>query len=282
MRSTAKHLDRDGVESSHINKEKSRKNIYWNRYDGEYNGTSFLKMKFTDVEKRFYKETFENYIQDRNLRAIKQGHRERMTSVNKMISNRNTMAQETILQVGSTKSNQVVKPEDLWEIWRSFKKWHEEKFPQIMLLDCALHVDESYPHLHYRQVYVYENNGILQVGQEKCLSQMNIELPDKSKKRGRFNNRKQTYSYMVRERFIELCNEKGYEIIEEALKYRRHNMTKEELMVDELKRELKCLVKEKRKKQKEIKYIDYFNEYVKEIETEVERERIKQRDKGRG
>lgn len=94
--------------------------------------------------------------------------------------------------------------------------WEQEKFPGIKVLDVALHMDEQgAPHIHERRAWVYtDKDGNLAISQNKSLEQMGIELPNPNRPRGRFNNRKQTFSRMCREHLLQICREHGLEIEE--------------------------------------------------------------------
>lgn len=285
----AKHLDRDNVTAEHINSEKSRLNRYWNMYDGEYAGKSQKEhFTMTDTEKVFYLKMFEEHIRDVNARADKSGHKENRTSVSRLLTSKKTMPQDSIFQVGSVRDD-IINPTDLWNIWREFMDWHKATYPQVTIMDCAMHMDESVPHIHDRRVYWYrDDGGTVRIGQEKALEQMGVPLPDPNKPRGRFNNRKQTYSRECREYLMELCREYGYEIIDKPLENRKHNLKKEDAIVQELRNDRDTLLKEKKSLMMEndelkrrIEYMEIFNAFVAEAEAEGERQRSLSRGRER-
>lgn len=286
MHAKAKHLDRDGIEAEHIDQDRTAQNRYWNCYDGEYSGrTEKEHYSLTEVEQKFYQEVFSGHIADVNARAERSYHPERRTSAEKMLKNRLTMPQEDIFQIGSTRDKSV-NVTDLWRIWREYMQWHNNTYTQIKILDCALHADEAYPHIHNRQCYIAYENGVAKQAQEKCLEQMGVPLPDPSAPRSRTNNRKMTYTKDCREKLMEICAEHGYEIIDKPLENRRHNLPKIEAIVQELRNDRDTLLKEKnalmdenRRLKQRIKYMDAFNEFVADAEEEVERARA--RSKGR-
>lgn len=281
-RETVRHLDRDNITAEHIDENRKGQNKYWNIYDGDYSGrTKKPHLSFQDVERKVYDERFENHIKDVNERAIKSGHMERKISSASMLKSKKTMPEETVLQIGSTRDD-VANSAVFWQIWTKFLQWHRDTYPQIEILDCALHMDEAYPHIHYRRMYWYDDNGIIREGQEKALEQMGIPMPVPGSERSRTNNRKQTYSAQVREKLMEICCEFGYEIIDKPLEDRKHNLKKEEAIIQELKFEKESLVKEKESLAEEnenlkrqIQYANAFNEFV----DEAERQRTKSRSR---
>ena len=65
----------------------------------------------------------------------------------------------------------------------------------VHLLDWALHLDESTPHIHERHVFDCENKyGEVAPQQEKALEVLGFNLPDPDKPLSRRNNRKITFT----------------------------------------------------------------------------------------
>ena len=89
----------------------------------------------------------------------------------------------------------------------------------VHILDFALHMDETTPHIHERHVFDCENKyGELCPQQEKALEALGIPLPDPNKPRGRNNNRKMTFDLICRNLLFDVCRQYGLEI-EEAPEY---------------------------------------------------------------
>ena len=64
----------------------------------------------------------------------------------------------------------------------------------VHVLDWALHLDESTPHIHERHVFDCENkHGEVAPQQEKALEALGFELPDQGKPLSRRSNRKITF-----------------------------------------------------------------------------------------
>lgn len=93
----------------------------------------------------------------------------------------------------------------------------EERFgSHIHILDWALHLDESTPHIHERHVFNCENKyGELCPQQEKALEALGFELPYPDQKQGRHNNRKMVFDSACRALLFEIAKKNGLELEEE-------------------------------------------------------------------
>lgn len=203
-----KHNDRnfnlDNAE--HIVQDKSCNNVYWHRYQSEG-----LEMTFEDVEKKFYQDNFTDSLNAKNERYKKSGHKERMKTVDEYRQNKLSCPEETILQIGN--KDNTIDPKLLKTICMEHITWEMDTFPNVKVLNAAIHVDEQgAPHMHERKVWVAHTKDGLAVGQAKALDEMGIKRPDTNKKKDRYNNPKTTYTAMCREHFIKLCQEHGLDI----------------------------------------------------------------------
>lgn len=204
---SVKHNDRnfDVDSAEHIDKDRMSGNWYWQRYQNEQD------MTFEDCEKRFYEENFTDSLTAKNERYKKSGHKERMKTMDEYRENRLSCPEETLLQVGKT--GESVNPDLLKQICIEHINWEMKTFPNVKVLDAALHVDEDgAPHMHERKVWIAHSDEGLVVGQAKALDEMNIQRPHPEKKKDRYNNPKTTYTAMCREHFLEVCKEHGLEI----------------------------------------------------------------------
>lgn len=113
--------------------------------------------------------------------------------------------------------------------------WEQKQFPGVRVLDVALHMDEQgAPHIHERRAWVYtDKDGNTAISQNKSLEQMGVELPNPDKPRGRFNNRKQTFSKKCREHLLQICREHGLEIEEIPQEKSRSGRTLEDYQAGE-------------------------------------------------
>lgn len=206
---SAKHNSRDGDElnRSHIDKEKSKHNYYWTYLTGKCKDESFEEM-----EKEYYEMRFGSTLKKQNERYIKNRQYGRCKTMDQFRKGRNTKPEEEIFQIGG-KDNTVSK-KMLFEVFKDYFKWHNKEFPEVRFLNIAMHVDEEgAPHIHIRRLWEIENDdGTVKISQEEVLRRHNIELPNPDKKEGQHNNRKMTYTKMIREKLLELCLSHGIDI----------------------------------------------------------------------
>lgn len=197
------HLDRDFPIShaDHIDPEQSKNNWYWNCFNNP-------DMNFKDVEEEFYKIHCTEHLKAQNTRYEAQRHPERVKTMDEYRNNPRTCPEETILMIG--RKGDSIPPNTLRSICEEFRDWEEKTFPGLYVLDMALHMDESTPHIHERKIWLYtDKDGFEAVGQNRTLEQAGIQLPYPEQPRSRYNNRKQTYSKQARQKFIDICKDRG-------------------------------------------------------------------------
>ena len=203
-----KHNDRkfDPKNAEHINSEKSSNNFYWHCYKKKH-----PQMSFEDAEKKFYSYYFNDSLNAQNERYRKNGHKERMKTMDEYRTAKQTCPEETIFQIGNT--DETVDYKLLNKVLIEQLKWEEKQFKNVKILNIALHTDEEgAPHVHVRKVWTAKGKDGLIVSQTKALEEMGIERPDLNKKKSRYNNPKMTYTQICRDHFVELCEQKGLTI----------------------------------------------------------------------
>ena len=211
-----KHNDRDFdvANSEHIDAERTKLNVYWDCYQGYcLNGdTSERKMTFTGIEKAYYFEHYGDHVDAQNERNEKAGHAERNRTTDDVLINNKTCPEESILQLGNIDCS--VTPDVLAKVVAEFFEEFEKRYgSHVHILDWALHLDEATPHVHVRQVYDALNKyGELCPQQEKALEELGFELPDPTKKRSRFNNRKMCFDAECRKLFLDIGQKNGVEL----------------------------------------------------------------------
>ena len=211
-----KHNDRnfDVANSEHIDAERTKLNVYWDCYQGYcLNGdTSERKMTFTEIEKAYYFEHYGDHVDAQNERNEKAGHAERNRTTDDVLKNNKTCPEESILQLGNIDCS--VTPDVLAKVVAEFFEEFEKRYgSHVHILDWALHLDEATPHVHVRQVYDALNKyGELCPQQEKALEELGFELPDQTKKRSRFNNRKMCFDAECRKLFLDIGQKNGVEL----------------------------------------------------------------------
>ena len=221
-----KHNDRkfDIANSEHIDAEREKQNIYWDCYRGYVQNPSDETLRnwgavepeasFHDIEKMYYEDHYSDFIKGQNARNEKNRHPERNRTTEDLLKNKMTCPEETIFQIG--KEGEHISGEQLFHIADFFMKRFEGMFgDHVHILDFALHMDETTPHIHERHVFDCENKyGELCPQQEKALEALGIPLPDPDKPRGRNNNRKMPFDLICRNLLFDVCRQYGLDIEE--------------------------------------------------------------------
>lgn len=199
-----RHNDRnfDIGNAEHIDPERVNLNHYWNYLEDN-------SLTFEQAERAFYEEHCSKHLDAVNQRYREQRHPERVRSMDEYRTARQSCPEETILMLGN--KSDYIPPHILQRICNEFKAWEEATFPGLHVIDMALHMDEEgAPHIHERKVWLYaDKKGFEAVGQDKALERAGIEPPHPEQPRTRYNNRKQTASKMMREKFFEICRTHG-------------------------------------------------------------------------
>ena len=109
----------------------------------------------------------------------------------------------------------------------------------VHVLDWALHLDESTPHIHERHVFDCENKyGEVAPQQEKALEALGFDLPDPGKPLSRRNNRKITFDAACRKMLFEIAKRHGLELEEEAEYGNRKYLEKQDFIFAKQKEQL--------------------------------------------
>ena len=218
-----KHNDRSFnlANSEHIDPERAKGNIYWDCFHGfrsalDPQDPDDLAATFSDVERQFYETHYTAFIESQNERNAKIRHTERNRTIEDLLAGKKTCPEETIYQFGTLDEHASV--EDLVLVVTEFmSEFHERFGTHVHLLDWALHLDESTPHIHERHVFDCENKyGEVAPQQEKALEALSFELPDPIKPISRRNNRKITFDAACRKMLFEIAKRHGLELEEEA------------------------------------------------------------------
>ena len=240
-----KHNDRSFnlANSEHIDPERAKGNIYWDCFHGFRSALAQpdpddLAATFSDVERQFYESRYSNFVESQNERNAKIRHTERNRSIPDLLSSRKTCPEETIYQLGTL--DEHASAEDLLNIVTEFIEEFKAKFgDHVHVLDWALHLDESTPHIHERHVFDCENKyGEVAPQQEKALETLGFELPDPDKPLSRRNNRKITFDVACRKMLFEIAKRHGLELEEEAEYGNRQYLEKQDFILAKQKEQL--------------------------------------------
>lgn len=167
---------------------------------------------FEDAEREFYARYISDHLKAVNARYETQRHAERVRSLDEYRRAPQSCPEETIVCIGNRDNHPD--PSKLLAAYLELQHWQQKQFPQLHVLDYAMHLDEQgAPHIHERHVWTYTDaDGHLAIGQARALKQMNIQRPHPEQPRSRYNNEKMTYTVMVRAQFAEICRKRGLEI----------------------------------------------------------------------
>ena len=242
---TPKHNDRNFnlTNGEHIDPERAKGNIYWDCFHG-FRSTiapqdpDNLAGTFSDVERQFYETHYSEFIERQNERNAKIRHTERNRSIPDLLSSRKTCPEETIYQLG-TKDDHA-SGEVLLAVVTEFIEEFKARFgDHVHVLDWALHLDESTPHIHERHVFDRENKyGEVAPQQEKALEALGFELPDPDKPLSRRNNRKITFDAACRTMLFEIAKRHGLDLEEEAEYGNRKYLEKQDFILAKQKEQL--------------------------------------------
>ena len=240
-----KHNDRSFnlANSEHIDQERAKGNIYWDCFHGFRSvlappDPDDLAATFSDVERRFYETHYTAFVEGQNERNAKNRHTERNRSIPDLLSSRKTCPEETFCQLGTL--DEHASAEDLLNIVTEFIDEFKAKFgDHVHVLDWALHLDESTPHIHERHVFDCENQyGEIAPQQEKALEALGFELPDPAKPLSRRNNRKITFDAACRKMLFEIAKRHGLDLEEEAEYGNRKYLEKQDFILAKQKEQL--------------------------------------------
>ena len=240
-----KHNDRSFnlANGEHIDPERAKGNIYWDCFHGFRSvlappDPDDLAATFSEVERQFYETHYSEFIERQNERNAKIRHTERNRSIPDLLSSRKTCPEETIYQLGTL--DEHASAGDLLNIVTEFIEEFKGKFGEhVHVLDWALHLDESTPHIHERHVFDCENKyGEVAPQQEKALEALGFELPDPGKPLNRRNNRKITFDAACRTMLFEIAKRHGLELEEEAEYGNRQYLEKQDYILAKQKEQL--------------------------------------------
>ena len=232
-----KHNDRSfNVENAeNISKDHTRLNLYWDCTNGlrthEENNTGQYPT-FTQHEHDEYECRYGHYVAEQNKRNFKAGHAKRNRTVDDLLADARICPEETIYQIG--REGDCPPPEVLTAIVTEFFATIEDRFgTNVHVLDWALHLDETSPHIHARQVFDIVNRyGEREPKQEKALEALGIPLPEPDKKPSRVNNRKITFDKICRDLLLSICQEHGLVVETEAIYGGRESREKNDYIIE--------------------------------------------------
>lgn len=231
-----KHNDRDFgyEETEHIDAERTHLNVLWDCYHGLYRIADKAEdetKRFEWVEQTYYKQKYSDGVDAQHERNRIAGHSHRDRTTDDIRLNRKTCPEETLLQIG--KMDDHADSETLAMVACEYFQEFDKRFGEhVHILNWALHLDESTPHIHERHVFDCKDQyGYVLPQQEKALEQLGIPLPFPDEKKSKFNNRKMKFDSICRTLFIDIAKKYGIEIIEEPLYGGREYLEKQDYIL---------------------------------------------------
>ena len=216
---TGKHDGRNSgqglEESQHIDPDRLEKDIFYTWLDTE----EYDCKDFDEAILKFYETTYEAALNRINANYAKDRHPEKQKDMKGYLAQH--MPESSILQIGNVKDN--VDADTLVACFNDYMAWEEEwnkahGYP-FETLTVALHDDEATPHIHLTRAWRgIDKHGNVIPNREKALELAGVELPYPDKKTSRYNNRNVTFTAMCRDKWLDICEEHGLDIIREPIK----------------------------------------------------------------
>lgn len=196
----AKHLDTEKGKAAQLNGL-----LYtWHRYQD-------MGGDFEWAEKYYYHLNFEDGLDYQNEKYRKKGNYKRIRSMDEYREAPKTCPESTLYYLGNKDYNAGA--DVLQAVVMEYLAWRARKYPAVVCLDWAVHVEDGAPHIHERHVWVaHDEAGNKVVNQEAALREMGVERPDPLKPVGRYNNAKMTYTEACRDKMMELARSYGIEV----------------------------------------------------------------------
>lgn len=268
IKTVAKHNDRTANGSKN---EKSNLNFYW-----DYTQKNFTQKErnFTDLELAFYEKHFSKHVEEQNEKNKKNRHEERNKTIKGLYTDDRTKPKETIFELGNI--NESVDKKTFVKVLCEYLNELKRNYPNIQVLDVAIHFDEATPHAHIRTVNIaHDKQGNEFISQTKALKEMNIPLPNPQKKESKFNNRTMTLTENLRNHIIEFCHTIGIEIVSsERGELSQTRLTKEQYIqqkeLEKMKEELSKTTQQLERKKEQIEEITFQIDEEEEYKLELE------------
>lgn len=187
-----------------IDVDRVKDDYFWTR---EYNKVTHKVQDFVKVEQDFYKEQYGAWLEKQNDKHRSRRQYGRVRSPEQVLKADKTKPHEMILQIGKTEDH--ADPDQLKRAVAALcRETHKQYGSHLHILDFAIHCDESTPHCHLRYVVDYvDKNGDRVPGLTKGLRALGFDLPDPTKKPGRYNNLNMAFTAKIRDSFERIAEQ---------------------------------------------------------------------------
>lgn len=207
---------------THIDYSKTKDNLTWTCMDDiKEDESESTRRGIKEAELMFYNSFFSGTLAKQNAKYEAKGNYKRIRGMEEWSEAERHRPTECILQIGDkdTHSN----AEELAEACERYVAWKQERFKDnLKIISISIHVDESTPHCHLREVWYHmDEDGLPQPGIKDAMRSMGVPLPYPDKPEGRNNYRKATIDAECREKWLDICEELGLDIEREPDKSRK-------------------------------------------------------------
>lgn len=237
------HNDRSFLDEE----ERPNENFYWHCLQ-----SVDANLNFEEVEKIFYDDRFRDGLDFQNAKHKKARNHKRIKTMDEYRTSSMTCPEESLIYLGNIRDIKKglydeLDPNLFQEIMLEQLSWEQETYPNVQYLDYGIHVDEDGAiHGHARKVWIgHDEQGNEIVSQNGALNEMGIERPDLTKKKGRYNNPKQTYTKQVREHFISVAQQYGLEIETEPREKSKQGLEQDEYIAQQIHEDVENLTVER-------------------------------------
>lgn len=207
-----RNFDLNAPTAAHIDKERTKDNKVF-LYDADGNAVQGKTIEQHEIE--VYEQRFGTAIAKQNAKNDAKRQSCRNKSIYDIYTGEKTCPEEIIFQIGRADEENQVDRATAEACFGEWIEWHRKTYPQIHIMDVAFHYDETSDHAQIRQCYIgHDKNGDEVESQNKALTEMQVEIADKSKQSGQYNNKKMTYTKATRDKLIAICKSHGIEIEE--------------------------------------------------------------------
>ena len=264
--------------AENIHAGQTENNLYWDWENGlrtHAENVSGQYPPFTQVEHDFYEQRYGAFLAGQAERNIKAGHAKRNRTVDDLLSDVRVCPEESIYQIG--KEGDCPPPEVLQVIVQDFMTEFNARFgSHVHIIDWALHLDETSPHIHARQVFDVENShGEIEPKQEKALEALGVPLPFPEQKSGRNNNRKITFDGICREMILDICKKRGLDIETRAVYGGKKHREKNDYIIA---KQMETIREQEHRLGQQQSQIETLTKQITEKDAELEEKELKLSD----
>lgn len=204
--------------------------IYWK---GSYKGFELSGKTIEERELEFYTKVFTPMLEEQNDKYRAKRNYDRVKTIKDIYKSKRYRPTEEIIQYGGVGDR--VPDKDTYK--KMIKEYYSKKEKlgkgYLVVITSASHFDESTPHTHLREVWLYKDDkGIMRIGQEEALKRAGFELPNPNEPEGRYNNRLMTYTKACREAWQDICEAYGFEVERTPKPVKKRHQTVKEYQDD--------------------------------------------------